>query len=168
MFSHCQMWVHSSARESTRTHWRIFFWVPTPTWWNSWQPQCASISKNMQALQVINSFVKGPVKGNCRGFDDGTHKELTEEETGSLLKRRRKKWLYFRSYPFNTSIGMQASTDHSKDHKTTYSRSHNIQDMTKSIVKTFVCHTHTSLSLSLRISWNKKCHKTTYSRSHSI
>lgn len=41
-------------------------------------PTAAEFQKNMQALRVINSFARGPSKGNCRGFS--TDCTLTEKE----------------------------------------------------------------------------------------
>lgn len=31
-------------------------------------PNMQEFQKNMEALRVINSFARGPAKGNCRGF----------------------------------------------------------------------------------------------------
>ena len=48
-------------------------------------PSVHEFQKNMQALRVVNSFVKGPVKGNCRG-SKGLDKVL-EKENHPLPKR---------------------------------------------------------------------------------
>lgn len=49
-------------------------------------PSVQEFQKNMQALRVVNSFVKGPVKGNCRG-SKGFDKPVLEKENHPLPKR---------------------------------------------------------------------------------
>ncbi len=49
-------------------------------------PTVAEFEKNMQALRVINSFARGPAKGNCRGF--GKECTVTDTENTPLPKRR--------------------------------------------------------------------------------
>ena len=50
-------------------------------------PNVQEFQKNMQALRVVNSFVKGPVKRNCRGSKD-LDKVLLEKENTPLPKRK--------------------------------------------------------------------------------
>ena len=51
-------------------------------------PNVQEFTKNTQALRVINSMAKGPLKGNCRGGHEDTGKENHVEP---LPKRPRKK-----------------------------------------------------------------------------
>lgn len=53
-------------------------------------PSIQEFVKNTQALRVINSFCKGPAKGNCRGGHSGDPVEK-ENLTESLPKRPRRK-----------------------------------------------------------------------------
>ena len=50
-------------------------------------PSVAEFQKNTQALQVINSFYRGPVQGNCRGTK---HTRETGIENTPLPKRHRR------------------------------------------------------------------------------
>ena len=50
-------------------------------------PSVREFCKNTQALRVINSFCRGPVKGNCRRNREPMN---IEEESMPLPKRRRK------------------------------------------------------------------------------
>ena len=43
-------------------------------------PNMQEFQKNMEALRVINSFARGPAKGNCRGFGgDYAHINMQKE-----------------------------------------------------------------------------------------
>jgi len=50
-------------------------------------PNVQEFQKNMQALRVVNSFVKGPMKGNCRGSKE-VDKVSLEKENYLLPKRK--------------------------------------------------------------------------------
>lgn len=50
-------------------------------------PNVLEFQKNMQALRVVNSFVKGPVQGNCRGTKE-VDKVLLEQDYNPLPKRK--------------------------------------------------------------------------------
>lgn len=45
-------------------------------------PNAVEFGRNTQALRVVNSFCRGPVKGSCRGSQ-----EVKGKETTPLLKR---------------------------------------------------------------------------------
>ena len=49
-------------------------------------PSALEYYRNTQALRVVNSFCRGPVKGNCRGGQSS--KDIGDENT-PLPKRRR-------------------------------------------------------------------------------
>ena len=70
---------------------RELLWLPTPACEGVHDnPSVQEFVKNTQALRVINSFCKGPAKGNCRGGHNG---DLVEKEnsTEPLPKRPRRK-----------------------------------------------------------------------------
>ena len=50
-------------------------------------PNMQEFQKNMQALRVINSFARGPAKGNCRGFKECNQVDM-QKENKPLPKRR--------------------------------------------------------------------------------
>ena len=54
-------------------------------------PNLQEFQKNMQTLRVVNSFVKGPIKGNCRGLKDMDELKHTDALTQPLPKRQRRK-----------------------------------------------------------------------------
>ena len=80
------MLVSSSAKESHKTPMRAFLTANDSVGGGGEKrkPQRAGISKNMQALQVVNSFVKGPGKGGSKEID----RVLLEKENCSLPKRK--------------------------------------------------------------------------------
>lgn len=51
-------------------------------------PNVNEFQKNMQALRVINSFARGPAKGNCRGFD-GDYTEVDIQKENKPLPKRK-------------------------------------------------------------------------------
>ena len=50
-------------------------------------PNVQEFQKNMQALRVVNSFAKGPVKGNCRGSKEVDKGDIFDKENCTLPKR---------------------------------------------------------------------------------
>ena len=55
-------------------------------------PNLQEFQKNMQTLRVVNSFVKGPIKGNCRGLKDMDELKHTDALTQPLPKRQRRNY----------------------------------------------------------------------------
>lgn len=51
-------------------------------------PNVKEFFQNTQALRVVNSFCRGPVKGNCRG--ESSSRQIDMEDAVPLLKRKRK------------------------------------------------------------------------------
>ena len=51
-------------------------------------PNVQEFQKNMQALRVINSFAKGPAKGNCRGFS-GDYAEIDMQKENKPLPKHK-------------------------------------------------------------------------------
>ena len=51
-------------------------------------PSVQEFQKNMQALRVINSFARGPAKGNCRGFD-GDYEDINMQKENKPLAKRK-------------------------------------------------------------------------------
>ena len=52
-------------------------------------PNVKEFCQNTQALRVVDSFCRGPVRGNCRLKRD-CHTQIDKENTLPLLKRQRK------------------------------------------------------------------------------
>lgn len=51
-------------------------------------PSAADFYNNTQALRVVDSFCRGPVKGNCRGYVTDVHKIKADDYT-PLTRRKR-------------------------------------------------------------------------------
>jgi hypothetical protein len=52
-------------------------------------PTVVEFLNNTQALQVVDSFCRGPVKGNCRGGTANKKRQITEEDCAPLTRRKR-------------------------------------------------------------------------------
>ena len=88
MSSHYRTLVSSSAKGSHKTPLRTLLAASDSGGGGTHDnPNVQEFQKNMQALQVVNSFVKGPVKGNCRGSKE-MDKALLEKENCPLPKRK--------------------------------------------------------------------------------
>ena len=81
-------------------------------------PNVQEFQKNMQALRVINSFIKTPVKGNCRGSGDMDMESLESMST-PLPKRKRKRT----TPPANSSIQQPLTTNSQVTQTTTSTNS---------------------------------------------
>ena len=53
-------------------------------------PSVMEYYQNTQALRVVNSFCRGPVRGNCRGASSATPITSDENCDKPLMKRKRK------------------------------------------------------------------------------
>ena len=53
-------------------------------------PNVQEFTKNTQALRVINSFCKGPVRGNCRGNRSTSSHSADKENIHEPLPKRRR------------------------------------------------------------------------------
>ena len=81
-------------------------------------PNVQEFQKNMQALRVINSFIKTPVKGNCRGSGDMDMESLESMST-PLPKRKRKRT----TPPANSSVQQPLTTNSQVTQTTTSTNS---------------------------------------------
>ena len=81
-------------------------------------PNVQEFQNNMQALRVINSFIKTPVKGNCRGSGDMDMESLESMST-PLPKRKRKRT----TPPANSSIQQPLTTNSQVTQTTTSTNS---------------------------------------------